>query len=113
MVAENETNEEELEENEVSFFKCSECGSRTLSITNVVDVVETVEKTMPCKCGQQEDAACRTEEIRLQIEEKGYLLENRHYIVNKTEQEELDRGILSEDIICEECHKKYEHRADL
>ncbi|NVL91284.1 MAG: hypothetical protein HWN69_09925 [Desulfobacterales bacterium] len=113
MIDEDEVSENDLEENQVSFFKCKKCGSCTLRTTNILDLIETIQQRLPCSCGEEEDAAYRTEQIRVQVEETGYLLENRHFTVEDSEREELDRDTLDEDIICEKCYRKYKDRSDL
>lgn len=112
-MAENiEVGEDDLEENEVSFFKCKKCSSRILRITNIIDMVETIQKSLSCRCGEEEEAAYRTEQINVQVEESGYVLESRHYTVEESDREEVDRDILDEVIICEKCYNKYENRPD-
>jgi len=85
---EKEIDEDDLEENEVAFFKCAECGSRVLDVVQAIDVTESVESVLPCTCGEEEQAAVRTERVTRCIENSGYLRGDRHIVIE--EREEID-----------------------
>jgi len=89
---EKEIDEDDLEENEVAFFKCAECGSRVLDVVQAIDVTESVESVLPCTCGEEEQAAVRTERVTRCIENSGYLRGDRHIVIEEREEiDELDR----------------------
>ncbi len=108
MAEDHETDEEELEENEVAFFKCKKCGSRTLYVTWIIDATETCESVLPCRCGNEETAIHQRERIVTQEQRTGYVTQDRHiHIDEHDELEELERDVEDEQIACEDCYEKY------
>ena len=113
MVADNEIDEDELEENELPFFKCNDCGSRVLHVCYTVEITTTTESVLPCKCGNEEEAAYRTTELTEEQRQTGYVTPDRHFCIDEVEDtDELDRN-QEDEIICEKCCKKYKDQDHL
>jgi hypothetical protein len=113
MADETEMEENEPEEDEVPFFECKDCGSKRLEFTCTVEVLKTIKKVLPCRCGDGEEAAWRNEWRRVEVEQTGYVRANRHlHIEASDETQELDNGTDDDEIGCEDCYNKYKDRAD-
>ncbi len=103
---------DQLEEDEVPFFKCKDCGSRRLELTRTVESIKTVRKVLPCDCDGGE-AACRNEWTHVEVQETGYVRANRHLRVEDWEEtRELDSGADDDEVGCEDCYDRYRNRAD-
>jgi hypothetical protein len=114
MADDYEINEDELEENEVLFFKCKDCGSRALDAVNIIEVTQIIEKVLPCQCGEEENAAYIRNRIVKQVQKSGYLARDRHVFFDETETlDELDREIEDEQVICGNCYEKYKDEQGL
>jgi hypothetical protein len=98
--------EDDLDENEVSFFKCRKCGSRVLEVTELSEVTTATEVMVPCDCGKHEWAAQGTVRKTTSIKGTGYLRGDRHYVIE--EHEELDVLDTEDDVevLCQECYSK-------
>ena len=103
-MAGDEIDEDDLDEDEVAFFKCNSCGLR-VSIS--VAVTETVESRLSCRCGEGNDAAIRTETTTMLVEKTGYVTQDRHVFIEESEDvEQLDRTSEDETVDCEMCLNK-------
>jgi hypothetical protein len=113
-MVDDEMNEDELEENEVAFFKCKECGSRTLDVTWIIEITEICESELTCQCGAEINAAYLRERIVTQEQRTGFLEQDRHTRIEETETlDELDREVEDEQIVCKKCYKKYKDELHL
>lgn len=114
MTDETEIDEDDLEEDEVAFFECKHCGSRTLLFTYLVDVHTTYESTLPCQCGKEDQAVYRREQVITRLEETGYVTQDRHSQVEDSEiLEEIERIVEDEEISCARCYEEYGQESHL
>jgi hypothetical protein len=114
MISDYEIDEDQLEENEVLFFKCKDCGSRTLDTVCIIDVTQTIDEVLPCQCGNEEYAAyVRTRTVEL-VQHTGYLGANRHVFTEESQTiDELEREVEDEQIICKKCYEKFNEESRL
>ncbi len=114
MADEIEVDGDDLKEDEVAFFKCKHCGSRTLLFTYLVHVCTRYESTLACQCGKDDQAASRREQVTTRQEESGYVTKDRHVQVEDSEiLEEIDRDVEDEQVTCTKCYEEYGHEVHL
>ena len=114
MAHDYEVDEDKLEENEVGFFKCKDCGSRSLEVTLIIEKTEIRESVLPCQCGSEENAGYLRERIVAQEQHSGYVKQDRHIHIEDCEKlDDLDHEVEDEQIICERCYKKCKDQPQL
>ena len=92
--------------NELSFFKCGNCGSNVLRATKSAKLKTAVESVLPCKCGETVVAALRSELISAAVKQHGWLRDNRAIGPDRRE-EIVETGRDKKDkVSCGDCYKK-------
>jgi RNase P subunit RPR2 len=101
--------QDSLKENEVRFFLCKKCGSRSLYVSQTVEIKETIEKVLLCTCGggKEMEAVYRTEQVIRHFEEIGYLAMDRHVILGAPEEYKKDYHKDEDEVICPTCYKAF------